>query len=500
MDRGERMAVDEKQGKPGRQDRRRRAIIFRFGAVLTALLLLALLELTLRLAVPSPPVNIEDPFVSFHRLSPLFAADPTGTLFEIVEERLTAFCPQSFAAVKKPKSLRIFCLGGSTVQGRPYSVETSFTTWLELNLRAALPTAEVEVINCGGISYASYRLVPIMKELLEYEPDLFIIYTGQNEFLEDRTYEHIKNKPRILIRTHRAFLNLRIYSHAHHLFSQHLGRRTPAEHSPKTILDPEVQARLDFQEGLKSYHRDQDWQTDIIEHFHYNLETMVRMSRAANVPVILVNPVSNLKDCPPFKSEHTSELTEEQIQQVNELRKQASEIDWSQAHEKIRLLDQAAAMDPQHAGLLFLLGKCYEHIGRFSEAKEWFTKAKEEDVCPLRILKPMHEIIHEVAVRYKVPLVDARKLIEDRTTDCIPGSEWLLDQVHPNITGHRLIADALYETIEQNGMVQTPSGWQARREQLCEQHLASLDNAYYARGAARLKRLSEWSRGRTPKK
>ncbi|MHC4641732.1 MAG: hypothetical protein ACYS32_08820 [Planctomycetota bacterium] len=39
-----------------------------------------------------------------------------------------------------------------------------------------------------------------------------------------------------------------------------------------------------------------------------------------------------------------------------------------------------------------------------------------------------------------------------------------------------------------------------RWNQLCEQHLASLDDAYYERGAARLKRLAEWSRGRIPEK
>jgi len=494
------MTVDNKQEKSGRQGRRLRVILFRLGAVLTGLLLLGLLELAMRLSVPLPPVNIEDPFVSFHRLSPLFVSDKTGTRFETARERLTAFCPQSFAAVKKPETLRIFCLGGSTVQGRPYSVETSFTTWLKINLRAALPGTDSEVINCGGISYASYRLVPIMQELLKYEPDLFIFYTGHNEFLEDRTYEHVKNKPRVLIRTHRKLLNLRIYSQAHHFLTQHMGRGTPAEHSPKTILDPEVQARLDFQEGLKSYHRDQVWRKDIIEHFHHNLETIVRMSRAANVPVIIVNPVSNLKDCPPFKSEHGSELLKEQIQQVNELRTKAVELDWSQTYEKLRLLEQAAAIDSRHAGLLFLVAKCYEHIGRFSQAKEWFIKAKEEDVCPLRILESMHEIIHELAGWHKVPLVDARKLIEDRTTDGIAGSEWLLDQVHPNITGHRLIADALYEVMEQNGMVQTPADWRTRCNQLYEQHLASLDDAYYARGEARLKRLAEWSRGHIPKK
>ena len=494
------MTSDENKEKPGRQGCKLRAILFRLGAILMGLLFLALVELTVRLAVPSPPVNIEDPFVSFHRLSPLFTADATGTRFETARERLTAFCPQSFAAEKKPQTLRIFCLGGSTVQGRPYSVQTSFTTWLELNLRAARPGVNSEVINCGGISYASYRLVPIMQELLEYSPDLFIIYTGHNEFLEDRTYEHLKNKPRVLIRTHRTLLNLRIYNHAHHLLSQHMGRSTPAEHSPKTILDPEVQARLDFQEGLKSYHRDHAWRKYIIEHFYHNLETMVRMSRAANVPVILVNPVSNLKDCPPFKSEHGSDLSDAQIQRVIELHKQAGELGWSQAYEKLSLLEQAVAIDSQHASLLFLLGKCNEHIGRFSQAKEWFIKAKEEDICPLRILEPMHEIIHEVADRYKVPLVDVRRLTEQRTTGGIAGNEWLLDQVHPNITGHRLIADALYEVMENNGMVQTPADWRTRRNQLCEQHLASLDDAYYARGEARLKRLAEWSRGHIPKK
>ena len=94
-------------------------------------------------------------------------------------------------ANKSRDEFRIFCLGGSTVQGRPYANETSFTTWLELSLQAADPRRQWQVVNCGGVSYASYRLLPIMKETLQYEPDLYIIYTGQNEFLEERTYGEI---------------------------------------------------------------------------------------------------------------------------------------------------------------------------------------------------------------------------------------------------------------------------------------------------------------------
>jgi lysophospholipase L1-like esterase len=493
------MTSDEDRKKSSRQGGRVRAILFRLGAVLTSLLLLALVELALRLFVPAPAINLEDPFVSFNKLSPLFAPDSTGRRFETAEERLSAFCPQSFAATKGPETLRVFCLGGSTVQGRPYSIETSFTTWLELNLCAARPGADSEVINCGGISYASYRLVPIMQELLDYEPDLFIVYTGHNEFLEDRTYEHVKKKARVLIRMHRTMLKLRIYALAHQFLSQRGSQRTEAGRSSKTTLSAEVRAKLDFQEGLKAYHRDETWREGTIAHFEHNLETMVKACRRAGVPIILVNPVSNLKDCPPFKSEYRSDLSDSEVQRVVELREQAGKLDWSETYGKIRLLEQAAAIDNRNAGLLFLLGKCNAHIGKYSEAKKWFVMAKEEDVCPLRILEPMHKIIREIAEGYDIPLVDVKMLIEDRTEDGIPGDEWLLDQVHPRITGHRLIADAIYEAMEKHGMVRTPAGWQAGRDELCKDHLSSLNEAYYARGAARLKRLGEWSRGRIPR-
>ncbi len=197
------MRQDQGRTKPNRRRGRLRRVFFHLAAIVVVLSPLVLGELVLRLCVPAPAVGLDDPYISFSGLRPLFVLDSTGSRFETAENRLTYFCPQSFAAAKSPETFRVFCLGGSTVQGRPYSVETSFTTWLELNLRAARPSADWEVVNCGGISYATYRLVPIMRELLGYEPDLFIICTGHNEFLEDRTYRRLKRTPRTLIRLHR---------------------------------------------------------------------------------------------------------------------------------------------------------------------------------------------------------------------------------------------------------------------------------------------------------
>ena len=478
----------------GRPPRRRRRWWFHPAAALVVLLPLGVVELVVRWCVPAPAVEARDPYVSFSGLQPLFVLDAAGTRFELSPERLEAFRPQSFAAVKGPNTFRVFCLGGSTVQGRPYSVETSLTAWLALNLQAAQPDTDWEVVNCGGISYASYRLVPIMEELLDHEPDLFIIYTGHNEFIEDRTYGRLKRAPRPLIRLHRALLHLRTYALADRWVADYGSARRS-----KTVLPPGVRAKLDFEEGLGSYHRDAAWREGTLEHFRRNLETLVRMSRAADVPLILMNPVSNLKDSPPFKSAFCADLTEDGRQEVMDSMERAEDLDWSDTYGKITLLQKAAMTDDRHAGLLFRIGTCYHRLGRFAEAKQWFLRAKEEDICPLRALEPMHEAIVETARRYDVPLVDVRRQIEDRTEDGIPGDGWLLDHVHPSIEGHQMIADALYRVMEEMQFVQTPDGWQAQRDELWHDHLASLGDAYFAHGAARLKRLREWSRGHIPK-
>ena len=472
------------------QGRRVRFVTFRVGAVLLGLALLVLVELLVRLCFAQVGgIELQDPYVSFEGTRPLFVPDASGRRFETSPERLTFFQRDSFSAVKHPHTRRVFCLGGSTVQGRPYSIETSFTSWLELSLQAADPQTNWEVVNCGGISYAGYRLVPIMREILEYAPDLFIIYTGHNEFLEDRTYRRIKKTPSVLKKVHRIMLNLQTY--------RLISTLRPQSFS-KSVLPVEVQAKLDYEQGLESYRRDDVWRDAIIEHFRFNIECMARMSLAADVPIILVNPVSNIKDCPPFKSEFSQALPQREVKNVVELWKRASTLDWADVADKVNLLEQALAIEPRHAGLLYSAGKCYERMGRWAKAKERLMAAKEQDVCPLRILRPMREAIRQVAGRYKLPLVDAEMIIEEHSDNAIAGNMWLLDHVHPTISGHQLIATALHDEMAGLKLVKSADDFEVQRRQLWQRHLSSLDDIYYARGAARMKRLNQWSSGRIP--
>lgn len=165
-----------------------------FALVVTALFFVAL-EGVLALVGVRPVLDTRDPFVGFASRVPLYVESTNSenrVVMTTAPNKLEYFNLQRFLRQKPPGTFRIFCLGGSTTYGRPYDNTTSFPGWLREILPVAAPDVKWEVINAGGIGYASYRVAALMEELVQYEPDLFIVYTGHNEFLEERTYGDIR--------------------------------------------------------------------------------------------------------------------------------------------------------------------------------------------------------------------------------------------------------------------------------------------------------------------
>lgn len=478
---------------------------FRLAAVLIGLLPLVVCEGALRLLDWGRPSRYEDPFVGFSAVHPLFVLNDDKTRYEISRGRLTHFRPDSFAAVKPTNEFRIFVLGGSTVQGRPYSIETSFTTWLELSLQAADPSRKFEVVNCGGVSYATYRLVSILEEMLTYKPDLIIFYEGHNEFLEDRTYEKIKHTPSIIAWPHEQLSRLRTYTLLRAAFvSPPLSKGGPGGVAPqsdpatkedKPTLPPEVNARLDWRGGMEHYHRDEAWQRDVIAHFEFNLRRAVTIARDAGVPLVLVNPVSNL-DWAPFKVEYKPGMTAAAREAFDKLCQSARDAEHRDPREAIPLWQQALALDEHHAGARYDLGKCYQSLGRFAEAREELLRAKDDDVCPLRILQPMNETVLRIARETATPLVDADALFTSRSRGGIPGDEWLVDHVHPSIDGHQLLANAIADELVTLGVVRPEASWLSDRDRKYREHLAGLDHLYFLHGQQRLRNEQGWAHGR----
>jgi hypothetical protein len=447
------------------------------------------------------PDNYDDPFVGFSDLQPLFVLDIETSTYRIPKSKQRFFAEDSFPEKKQPGTFRVFCLGGSTVRGRPFSIETSFTSWLEIGLDQTNPNSKHEVVNCGGVSYASYRLVPILKECLKYKPDLFVICTGHNEFLEDRTYGDVRDASALVAVPHRNLARLRSY----HLYRQALlsvlGRQ---KSDPKVSITGDVDAFLDYKRGLEMYHRDPVWRAGVIRHFDFNLNLMLQICEASEIPVVVVLPPSNLSDSMPFKSEHRDGLSESDLKKWESIIADARYASRTSVVEGIRLFEKSLEIDAKFAAVHFQLGKLYERSGKFEKAKVAFVQARDHDICPLRILTPMENAIRQAAERWNVPLVDAHQCLKsDGPSDSpdpaeILGSRKLVDHVHPSVKGHQRIGEELVYALAKAKIIDDVSDlWLKNARVEFERHLEKLPNHYFPRGEQNLENLRYWTRGET---
>ena len=463
--------------------------LFRCLAILCGLSIFVVVEVVCCLLSVGEPQLDDDPFVGFSSLQPLFEENASGGRFVTAKSRLKFFSFEEFAATKPAGTKRIFCLGGSTVKGRPFSKETSFTTWLQLALQEAQPDDGWEVINCGGISYASYRLTPILQECLTYQPDAFIVCTGHNEFLEDRSYGELRNVSPLVTRSFYRLSKLRSFR---------LLRQTmlpESEAGDRDQLGADVDAFLDYKNGLAAYHRDDSWRRGVARHFESNLERMVSMARQANVPIILLHPPSNLADSPPFKSEHRSDMTPKDLSDWEAAIDTANSTLKTFPVAAVDSFREAISIDEDYADTHFELGRLLELTGDFDTARDEFLLAREHDICPLRVIAPLEQALSRVADRNRVPLLDAHQLLEAETRNGILDGSMLVDHVHPSFAGHQLIALTLVEELERASMVTPQNGWQKLAQTSFKRHFEQLPDIYFAQGEQNLANLRFWTQG-----
>jgi tetratricopeptide (TPR) repeat protein len=470
--------------------------------VTAILVFFLLLEGGLALFGQKPALQDEDPFVGFASNVPLFVPSqgPEGKrIMTTAPNKKYYFNRQKFTRQKSPGTYRIFCLGGSTTYGRPYDDTTSFAGWLRELLPIAESSKNWEVINAGGISYASYRVAHLMEELINYQPDLFIIYTGHNEFLEERTYSQIREMPSIVKSMVSMMARTRTWS-AMTTALQSLGIYPQAAQKKRSRLAAEVEAILDKSAGLDRYTRDDPLKKNILQHYQVSLERMVEMARSVNAQIIFVTPGSNLKDCSPFKSEHTEGLDPMDRQRSKKmLAKAKEEIQQKNWHEALNLLETAVALDPRHAELQYLRGKVLLALGRFNQAKKALRLARDEDISPLRALTPMPRIVSQVAREKGAGLVNYVDLLGRRMKTIqgydIPGKEFFFDHVHPTIEGHKILAVALIKKMIEKGLVQPEANWGKQAIAAAEAKIKDrIDEEKHGFALANLARVSLWAK------
>lgn len=469
-------------------------LLFLFAVALTLAGLL-IFEGVLVLFGVGEAARFEDPYVGFEPGRDLFLRE--GDVYVTSPAKLTFFNPQRFPAKKPPGTLRIFALGGSTTAGRPYDHQVAFPRWLELYLEALDPEGDVEVVNAGAISYASYRVVVLMRELVRYEPDVFVVYTGHNEFLEERSYSDlIDEDPR--------WRRFRLWLHG--LRSAALLRRgiegwrpdrekgDAGDDVPRVLLESEVRTKLEDWTGLETYEKDEALRRAVVLHYEHNLRQMVRLAEDHGVELVFVLPASNLKDFSPFKSVPDEALSPADVARLETLLRQGrAAFDAGDATTALDRFDAALAIDPEHADAHFRRGRALLARGDAAAATDAFVRAKDLDVAPLRALTEIVEVTRRVAAEADVPAIELPAILaeesRERTGIAAPGDELFLDHVHPDVPVHGWISEAVVAALP------VPGGEidAELRRRVTAEITATIDRRYTAERDLSLAKVLGWS-------
>ena len=420
---------------------RRRLWLFRFtAAIVLPILLLVLLELALRIAGYGYPARA---ITTIQINDARYGCDNARFSWRFFPRHLAReAAPYVFPAAKPEGTCRIFVLGASAAMGVPEPM-FSCGRMLDVMLTDRYPGVRFEVVTTAMAAINSHVVLPIARDAARYEPDVFVVYLGNNEvtgpYGAGTVFTPLSSSLG-LIRTALAFKGTRLGQ----LMTGALGSLAGAGGAPEMWRGLEMfrdrQVRVD-DPGLQTVYR----------HFQRNLEDIVRTGRSGGARVVLCTVAGNLKDCPPFGSLHRRDLSDAERQQWEQIYAQGIEHEGAgRCAEAVQAYLAAAEIDDTYADLHFRLGRCYWTLGQYESAVDRYVRARKLDTLRFRADNGINEIIRDAAGRSDggVYLADTVNRLAEHSPEQTAGDELFHEHVHLNFTGNYLLAGLVLEQME----------------------------------------------------
>ncbi len=424
-------------------------------ALVTVLSFFALLEGALWLSGVETLLAERDPFAGFSKQVRLFELDEKRGIYR-TPPRATrhSFNYSEFPADKPPETYRLFVLGGSSAYGFPWGARVAFPRLLGDALQAGWPERRVEAINVAGMSYGSHRLRILAGELLDYDPDALVIYSGHNEFIEQRFYREQIDRSVELDRARRWLYRWRLYSSVARLFES---RDAPGD----AATEPQQRDAAE----LLGLDVDREYPREVVDadkdeasrRFRENLEAILALARRARIPVVLCTVPSNTSRWHPNHSAFGAAVdAATRTAALALLDEGVRELDGGRGDLAIEILERARRSAPGHAEIVFRLGQAYESAGRFDEARDYYVMARDADARPSRAITSLNEAVRSIGERPGVVLVDVEHEFEKTSPHGLLGFDLFEDYVHPKPAGHRLIARLVWRELVERGFLGDP--------------------------------------------
>jgi len=309
---------------------------------------------------------------------------------------------------KKPKgTLRFFILGESSSLGFPYMHNGSFARMLKYKLQFQFPQYNFEIINLSLTAINSYTLVDFSNQLVDYEPDGVLIYAGHNEYygaLGVASSSLLANNPR-MVEMMLSFRNLKLIQAITRLANSFNSQKSPSPNQDLTLMERmAAHHQIPYQSALYKAG---------VEQFNYNIGNILQRLNNLNIPVFIGTLASSLKGQKPLCKDTVDSL--------------------------------------YNAAREYGLGELSYAQSSYKEAQQHYFRAKEYDALRFRAPDVFNKIIRSYCELFKnVHLVDVEGKLAANSQNGILGNELMLEHVHPNLAGQRLIADAYLDALITN--------------------------------------------------
>ncbi len=351
--------------------------------------------------------------------------------------------PFRLSQAKSEDSIRIFVLGGSAALGTPESAY-GFVRILERMLELSFPDQTFEVINAAMPGINSHLVRSIARDCARREPDLFLVYMGNNELVglhaPGPDSQGLTDKLPIL-RLIQAVRSSRT--------GQLLGPLTQAL-APK---QPEGEQDMAFFREHRLSSRDPGRRA-VYRNLYVNLYDILNAARSAGAKTVVSTVAVNLRECPPLGSLHDPKMDKtKRAEWDSQFALGISHQDGGDYEAALLAFEAAWRLDHGYAELAYRLAQCHEALGNVDQASGYYYMARDLDALPFRADSGVIQAIREVTQQFAsdgVRLLKADQLLTEDldTAVALPGLETFYEHVHFRFAGDYRLASLFFREVQ----------------------------------------------------
>ncbi|MCZ6596712.1 MAG: hypothetical protein O7B99_03645 [Planctomycetota bacterium] len=355
---------------------------------------------------------------------------------------------QAVPVEKAEGTLRVFTFGGSAMAGLGFSPNVTIARHLEQMLARAMPARTVEVVNLGLVALPSKKVKLLVFDVLErYDPDVVVVYSGNNEFLEIHSRKYAEANAGFGQKLRWFMTDTSLYR---------LVRPAKAYESSAQPLSTRDLAQNDERVAHSRIIRDVEMSADEIAAIHdgyeRNLGEIARAAREAGVPAILMTVAANWEwrgreDLPDSWAEEVVPAAGEGRDEEY-WRAVVGRIDTELAHS-----DAKSRHEWLHRRAL-----ANEALGETEDAARDHRAAMNADPSLRRATDDFAERVRSAAREEGARLVDSIEILAAASPDGVVGFDAFYDYVHLTPDGALLLAGAVFEELGSLGLLPPDTG------------------------------------------